>query len=477
MKTYLKPHNRMALRGGSYSMLLTAIVLALLIVVNLFVSKLPATLTKLDISSGKLYSVTSNTKAVVNNLEQDVTIYWIVQSEQEDEILENLLAKYDSLSAHIDVVKKNPDVYPTFAQQYTQEDVPNNSLIVESEGRYRYISYNDIYEIEVDYYSYTYSVSGFDGEGAITSAIDYVVTEELPKLYVLEGHGEQTLPTTFAESIEKANITTETLSLLTVDAIPEDADALLIYAPQSDISEAEQEMLLSYAKNGGKLLLIAGPVQDGTLTNLNAIAKEFGVEVAEGIVIEGSRSNYAMGYPYVLIPDMESTDITSPLLAANYYTILPIAQGLQVSSSDTASVTTLLSTSDTAFSKVAGYALTTYDREDGDIDGPFALAVSVETDGGGQMIWFATSEFLNDMYNAYSSGANVDLAMNALSALIGEREAIAIRSKSLNYNYLTIPEATASSLKTMMIGIFPLAYIGIGIAVIVRKRRKQRETN
>lgn len=477
MKKHLKPHNRQALRGGSYSMLLTAIVLALLIVVNLFVSKLPATLTKLDISASKLYSITSNTKAVVNNLEQDVTIYWIVQSEKEDEILENLLEKYDSLSSHIDVVKKNPDVYPTFAQQYTQEEVPNNSLIVESEGRYRYISYNDIYEIEVDYYSYTYSVSGFDGEGAITSAIDYVVTEELPKLYVLEGHGEQTLPATFAESIEKANITTETLSLLTVDAIPEDADALLIYAPQSDISEAEQSMLSSYAENGGKLLLIAGPVQDGALTNLNAIAKDFSVETAEGIVIEGSRSNYAMGYPYVLIPNMESTEITAPLIEASYYAILPIAQGLRVGSSDAASVTTLLSTSDAAFSKVAGYALSTYEKEEGDVDGPFALAVSIETDGGGQIIWFSTSEFLNDVYNAYSSGANVDLAMNALSALIGEREAIAIRSKSLNYNYLTIPEDTASSLKTMMIGIFPLAYIGIGIAVIVRKRRMQRETN
>ncbi|MEI3581018.1 MAG: hypothetical protein V8Q30_14110 [Acutalibacteraceae bacterium] len=35
--------------------------------------------------------------------------------------------------------------------------------------------------------------------------------------------------------------------------------------------------------------------------------------------------------------------------------------------------------------------------------------------------------------------------MNALSSLIGEREALAIRSKSLNYNYLTITESTAST--------------------------------
>ena len=60
----------------------------------------------------KLYSVTSNTKVVVNALEQDVTIYWIVQSGEEDAVIENLLGKYESLSDHITVVKKNPRRLP-----------------------------------------------------------------------------------------------------------------------------------------------------------------------------------------------------------------------------------------------------------------------------------------------------------------------------------------------------------------------------
>ena len=66
------------------------------ITVNVFASLLPTSLTKYDISSSKLYSITSNTKAVVNNLQQDVTIYWIVQADQEDSVIENLLGKYDS---------------------------------------------------------------------------------------------------------------------------------------------------------------------------------------------------------------------------------------------------------------------------------------------------------------------------------------------------------------------------------------------
>ncbi len=67
--------NRLAFQGGSYSLIITAVVLAVLIVVNVLASTLPSTWTQLDISSAQLYSVTSNTKVVLNNLTDDVTIY------------------------------------------------------------------------------------------------------------------------------------------------------------------------------------------------------------------------------------------------------------------------------------------------------------------------------------------------------------------------------------------------------------------
>ena len=175
------------------------------------------------------------------------------------------------------------------------------------------------------------------------------------------------------------------------------------------------------------------------------------------------------------MPEMVSSEITDSLINENYYAIMPLSQGLQIGTSDEGVVTELLTTSWDAFSKIAGFELETYEKEEGDIDGPFTLGVSIESGNEGQIIWFAAYDFLNDMYNAYSSGANVDLAMNALSSLIGEREAMAIRSKSLNYNYLTIADSTSSALKTLMIGIFPLTYLGIGIFVIMRKRGRQNE--
>ena len=460
-----------ALRGGGYALAVTAVVLAILVAVNVFAAALPASLTHQDISAAQLYSVTSNTKVVVNNLAEDVTIYWIVQSGEEDDVIQNLLEKYDSLSDHITVEKRNPDVYPTFAQQYTDQEVANNSLVVECGDKSRYIPLTDIYLGEINPYTGGYNATDFDGEGAITSAIDYVTSDEYPQVYLLEGHGEGELPSAFASQIEKENMQVQSLSLLQVDAIPEDAACLLIYAPQSDLSAEEKEMLADYVAGGGRLLVCAGAVEGGMLENLYSLLADHGVAAQDGLVIDPDRAHYALS-PYQLMPEMNSSPLTDPLLEENYYAIFPLSIGLTVET-DSDAVTELLTTSAQSYSKAAGYALETYDWEEGDAEGPFAVAVSIEEEGGGQIVWFASDQFLADEYNALSSGANLDLAVNALSSLVGESDAMAIRSRSLRYNYLTIDSATASLLQVLMIGVFPLLFLGIGIYVVLRRRRMQ----
>ena len=463
-----------ALKGGGYALAVTAVVLAILIAVNVFSCALPTSLTHQDISAAQLYSVTSNTKAVVNNLTQDVTIYWIVQAGEEDAVIENLLNKYDSLSDRITVEKRNPDVYPTFAEQYTDETAANNSLVVECGDKSRYIAYDDIYLGEVNMYTGTYSATDFDGEGAITSAIDYVTSDEYPRVYLLEGHGEAELPAELAEQIEKENLETASLSLLNVDAIPEDADCLILYAPQSDISAEEAEILADYIAGGGKLLVCAGAVEEGLPENLYSLLSGYGVTAHDGLVVDTDWEHYAFGYPYILMPDLGSSAVTDALIEENYFPILPLSVGLTVGE-DTGSavVTQLLTTSEASYSKADGYAMETYDWEEGDAEGPFALAVSVEDDSGGQIVWFTSDQFLTDDYNALSSGANQDLVMNALSSLIGEDEAMAIRSRSLSYNYLTISAAAASTLQVLMIGVFPLLFLGTGIYIVLKRRQMQ----
>lgn len=473
----LAAENRQALstrtaKVGGYSVVLALVVLAILVAVNVLFSVLPSKFTQFDISAAQLYSLTSDTKVVATNLDKDVTIYWITQAGQESTVLDKLLDRYQDLSDHITVIKKDPDIYPTFAQQYTDETVVNNSLVVECGDKSRYISYNDIYQVDTASYYTTGSVSqSFDGEGQITSAIDYVVSDELPKIYLLSGHGEGALSDTFSDELTRSNYeTVADFSLLNVDEIPDDCDTLLINAPTSDISDEELTMLRDYVQGGGRLLVFSGPQKDAELTNLDALLTDYDITVNNGVVVDNDREHYAFTAPYVLMPDIESSDITDPLTEESSHVIVPIAQGLTVGSNS--SVTALLTTSDEAFSKAAGYAMTTYDKEDGDTDGPFTLAVSItDSNAGGKIVWVATDYLLDDMYNSYSSSANLDLVMNSLSWMVGKNDAVSIRAKSLNNTYLTISSSSATVLKIVMIGVIPVCFLLLGIDEVLRRRK------
>ena len=466
-------------RAGGYSLMATALVIAIAVMVNLFVGALPKKFTQFDTTSNDLFTLSQQSESLASSLTEDVTIYWIVRAGQEQSYLESLLDRYKAAGDHLRVVKKDPDVYPTFPDSYT-DSYTENSLVVVCGDRYRYVDYNDIFVM--DYASYYYYGSGswsFDGESQITSAIDYVTRGDLPKLYSLTGHGEATLSTAFAAAVGAENIEREDLSLLTREGVPTDADALLINAPQTDISENEAEKLREYLENGGKLLLITDPPKNGKLTNLEALLEGYGVTAREGIVVEGDQSRYVWGTPYYLLPEIHSHTVTAPLVNGGYRVVLPVAQGLTVADTlpDNVTVTQLLTTSDTAYAKAAGYSLTTYDREEGDVDGPFALgvAISLAMDDGltGEILWFSSGALVDDSSSAQASGGNQDLFLNALGYLCGGAESsVSIHPKSLDQEYLTLDSATASALTALVLAIVPAGCLGLGIWIWIRRKRK-----
>lgn len=465
-----------AFRVGGYSVAAALIVAAIVVAVNLLAGALPSQMTQYDVTSTQLFTLSEQSETLVTGLDSPVTIYWVVRADQEDVLLESLLERYASLSDRLTVVKKDPDLYPTFLNQYEVTSVTDNSLIVESGQRFRVVDASSLYEYEyIDYYSYDTS---FAGEQAVTSAIDYVLLEELPKIYLLTGHGEAELGSTFTSAMEQENLETASLSLLTLEAVPEDADCVMIYGPQTDLNEHELECLRTYLQSGGKLYLLTDPPVDGELPNLAALMADYGVSAAPGIVVEADQNNYYWGTPYYLLPNLAGHDINVPLTTGGYRVLMPISQGLQVSADrrESVFVTNLLYTSDSAFSKVDGYALTTYSKEEGDIDGSFALAVAItETLDSGeqtQIIWAASSMLLDENANQDISGGNLDFFLNGLGWMCQQAEsAISIRAKSVNYEYLTLDSSTASLLTAVVVGGIPLGYLGCGIVVAIRRKR------
>ena len=467
-------------RVGGYSVFAVLIVAAIAVAVNILAGALPDRWTQYDLTSTQLFTLSDQTTQLVQDLDTEVDVYWVVQSGGEDDTLGTLLDRYDGLSDQLTVTKVDPDVSPTFVQQYVGDStLTNNSLIVVCGERSTYVSYNDVYEYDLTNYYTTgeYDVN-FAGESALTSAIDYVTSEDLPKVYTLTGHGEGELSSNFENAVEKENIDLNELSLLTEEGVPEDADCVLIYDPQTDISQDELEMLQEYLQAGGNLFLITDPPEDGsTRPNLDALMADYGVSAAEGIVLEGSQSNY-FRYPYYLLPTISSHTITSPLRDGGYYVLLSIAQGLTVSDDlpDGVSVSQLLTTSDSAFSKLDGWNLSTYDKEEGDVDGPFALAVAVtdeiDDDTQSHIVWVSSASLLDDSVNEMVSGSNQDLFLNALSWMCGQEEGITIHAKSISTDYLTVDSATASTMTAVIIGIIPLCFLGAGIFIWFRRKRQ-----
>ena len=479
MKNLLDSFKTRSFRVGGYSIATTAIVIAIAIVANILFSSLPTSWTQFDTTSNKLYSITDQTKSLVNKLDKDVTIYWIVRDGYEDTYLENLLPQYEDLSSKLDVVQKDPDISPTFATQYT-DSVAENSLVVTCGDRYRYLDYRDLYVLDEEkYYTENKEEYSFNGESELTSAIDFVVSEDLPKIYLLSGHGEVPLPAGYADALDDANVETADLSLLTIEFVPADADCVLVNAPQTDISEDEIRKLKDYLGNGGNVILLTDPPQQGRLTNLETLMSGYGVNAADGIVIETDQNYYAWDYPFYLLPKLESHDITNPLRQADYRVMLPFAQGLTISEDlpEGIHVLELLTTSKTSLSKASGYNMTGFEKEEGDVDGPFALAVSVTQtlDDGlySHILWVSSSLLMDENANAMVSGGNMSFFMNMINYLCEpEGNNITIYAKNTSAEYLVMDNATASYLTLMMVGLIPAAYLLFGIINTVRRKRR-----
>ena len=469
--------NKKYLKNGSYSSIMIVVFVAIIIVINMIVGNLPSKYTQLDISSEKLYTIGDETKAMLKDLDKDVIIYQIAQSGSEDETISNLLQRYADESDHITVEQKDPVVNPKFISEYTSDNLSSNSLIIVCGDRNKVVNYNNIYESSLDYNTYSYKTTGFDGEGQITSAIAYVTSENLPVMYTLEGDGEQELDSTVKEDIEKANMEIKSLNLLTEGSVPEDASCLLIDAPTTDISEDEKTALIEYLENGGKAMIFSDYTGQ-EMPNFDAVLENYGVNRVDGLVFEGDSQHYAAQMPYYLVPTVNSTDAITDFASKGYYVLMPTAQGIQKTDDvrDTVTIESLLTTSDSAYSKVDVNSGSIEETDD-DIKGPFDLGVSIteslDDDKETQIVYYASSNLMDSQINQMVSGGNEQMIMESLSWMCSsdETSTISVSAKDLQVSYLTLTAYDASFWKIIIMGLIPVAFLVIGFGVWLKRRK------
>ena len=111
------------------------------------------------------------------------------------------------------------------------------------------MDYSSLYEVDYNTYYTTGSLNyTFMAESALTGAISRVTSDSSYLLYQLSGHGELELGTDLTETLTNANVTVESLNLLSAGSIPEDAAVLLINTPQVDYSADSIALLRSYLR-------------------------------------------------------------------------------------------------------------------------------------------------------------------------------------------------------------------------------------
>ena len=139
--------------------------------------------------------------------------------------------------------------------------------------------------------------------------------------------------------------------------------------------------------------------------------------------------------------------------------------------------TALLQTTDKAVSKIDAGNATTSEKEDGDIEGPFTIALAAEKtvdDTSSQIVAIGSMELFTDSTDQIVSGSNVSMFTDIVTNLTGgaDNDTSVIPVKDYKMSTITI-----TSISTIIGGLvasifIPVVLIVIGVVIWAVRRKK-----
>ncbi len=294
--------------------LVCALMAGIILTVNVGASVIPQHITRLDVSTNKLYGVSKSTQSYLKSLDQEITVYLLDPSALEEK-LHSFIKRYCALSDKITLNEIDTTRQTDFLNKYGLSTTPSSySMIIESDRRYKLVDSEECfacyYEGDNQYlqggpmspseYMYYYnqlynyykangasseqlseiieslandSVYKLKAEEPMTTAIEYVTADKIPTVYLVSNHGEKS---TSANSLDISA------------GIPENATTLIINDPDSDYSEGEISDILKFSDRGGRLLIVTdGQLKDKP--NLKRLIAAFGLSAEEKVLsVNGS---------------------------------------------------------------------------------------------------------------------------------------------------------------------------------------------
>jgi ABC-type uncharacterized transport system involved in gliding motility auxiliary subunit len=440
-----------------------------------------------DWTKSQLYSLSEKTANVLKGVDADVSvIVFMTPSTPLFTEVKELLARYAAKAPRIKVEYIDPDRDPLRTRQLAQDFGVSaaNTVVFASGDRKKYVTSDQL--AEYDYSGMQYGqqpkMKGFKGEEQFTSAILAVVNPKQPKIYFTTGHGEHDIDgfaqdglSQLKEYLKRDNLVAEKTTLLKGE-VPADCDLLVVAGPRAPFAEVEIGAIRTYLGKGGRALLMLDPVLGGQQrpSGLEALAKEYGVEYGDDLVIDPNNALPFVDLSTVFANDFRSHPVVDGL--RGMAVVLPVARSVATTTAAGATSTQLLTTSSGGWGErdlAAIAARRPIDKNDTDTQGPVSLGVAAQAEAdrenGWRLVAFGNSYFIANAQLA--NAGNLNLGLNAINWLARREQSLGIAPRAPEQVQLFLSRTQMRAITLISLLGLPALAIALGGAVWWRRRR------
>ena len=307
------------LKFASLAWLLVVMLLAITIFINVAVSFFDV---KIDMTPNSYYTMSQQSADYLNKLDKDVEITLLasindMKSAPDANTMTaffNILEEYDKFG-RITVRDVDPNENPDIVSELDPEgflSLQEYDIVVKCNDGAKRIPANKMYKTESSDESGSNVIQSetFCGEELITGAVKSLYEGYTPSVYFLTGHGEKSLDKDFTilkSMLVYDNYDVKELSLVTSEAVPDDAAIIVVPSPEKDISADEKSKLEKYLDNGGNLSLLMDPVNNNTdFDNLTDIMHQYCIGMDYDRVYETDDSMHYDKDKYTIIAELVS---------------------------------------------------------------------------------------------------------------------------------------------------------------------------
>ena len=474
--------------NGTKTTILVLIIIAIFIAINLGMRSLE--LTPLDFTQEQLYTLTDESKEKVKDIDKDVNMYFIGYSSDNSTV--DLAKQYEKENERINVeaiedVNERPDL----TQKYGIES-GSTGIIIECGEKSKVLTDQDLVTYDTSTYE-TISIA----EEKLTSSIQSVTSDKVPKVYFLNGYSEFSLEQgMYMLNVYLGNEVNEiaSLDILSQGNVPDDCDTLVITTPSKDFDDVATNSILDYINKGGNILwLNAAIAEEQDLQNVNKILDTYGIKPFEvGIIRETDTSKMVSESPDLIMPEIQYSTITEDL----YNTTGAVFVNATKINIDTDRLEELnVEESDLLLASEGSYFRTNFNNQqnaaaEGEETGTFVVGAEMtktiqaaDEEAGTEEItsklviygenYFASDYQLsqNSQYAAIQLAYNKDLVLNSIAYLTDREEDITARKDTGTVTY-TATEQQDTIIRIIIFTV-PALIIIAGIIVWQVRRRKK----